>query len=88
MLCNQYMTLKKKFSNESLSQYLKRSFPIYIYIYIYMNWISSIISFSYLFQNEISGIVQFVFEGVLLTAVSTFGLVGNCMSVFVLTRQV
>ena len=38
------------------------------------------------FQAKQEDIFRFVTEGILLTAVSVFGLVGNCMSIIVLTR--
>ena len=40
----------------------------------------------FLFQVKQEDIFRFVTEGILLTLVSTFGLIGNCMSIFVLTR--
>ena len=38
------------------------------------------------FQEDTEDIFRFVTEGILLTIISTFGLVGNCMSIIVLTR--
>ena len=40
----------------------------------------------FLFQVKQEDIFRFVTEGILLTLVSTFGLIGNCMSIIVLTR--
>ena len=39
-------------------------------------------------DKYINGLITFYGEGVLLTAVSTFGLVGNLMSIIVLTRSI
>lgn len=43
---------------------------------------------SYEEEEYINDLITFYGEGILLTAVSTFGLIGNVMSIIVLTRSI